>query len=309
MKFATSCIALIAAVSATEAEQYGHSDAGYGNSALNRGRDLGIAGHATGDSYGIHSQNNGYGNPSFGGIGSGFGGRGGESSGDTYGHTKQQGYGIYNFNRTSKTLFANDGYRVKSRSDPYSTASYTTYAKCVMKDPYEESYANGVLYLSQDGKSEGTRIWGSIQGAHYGELSINSLGDLREGCDSTGDVFNPYVSENDTTRYGPAHGPAPGDLGPVSGDVKVLANVDLSGYASVIGRSIVVTVPEQKSHHGYTRPAERVACCTIGLAAGPNGSSQRKVTEDRHYENRVYSYIPFPSDFRGSKAGFSHNGG
>ena len=295
MKFALSCIALIAAASATEGEQPG----------FNYGYDHGNTGHHAGDGYGVSSQNNGYGNASFGrGFGSGYGsGYGGHSDGNTYGWVKPEGhgtgrfgtggYGIYNFNRNSKTLFANDGYRVKSRADPYSRASYTTYAKCVMKDPYEESYANGVLYLSQDGKADGTRIWGSVQGAHYGDLTINSLGDLREGCDSTGDVFNPYVSANDTDRYGPAHGPAPGELGSVGdGNIKVWANVDLSGDASVIGRSIVVTVPEQESHHGYTRPEERVACCTIGLAAGPNGSSQRVVHEDRIYEDRTYSFIP-----------------
>jgi len=119
-----------------------------------------------------------------------------------------------------------------------------------LNDPYEESYARGTIYLSQDHQADGTKVWGSIEGGSYADLTINALGDLRDGCDSTGDVFNPYVSANGT-GYDKEHHDAPGELGAVGdGNIKVWANVDLSGVHSIIGRSMVVTMPEQVSHYG-----------------------------------------------------------
>jgi hypothetical protein len=120
-----------------------------------------------------------------------------------------------------------------------------------MNDPFEESYVNGVIYLNQAPKADQTKIWGNIDGVHYeADLSINALGDLKDGCDSTGAVFNPFVSES---GYGYDKEPhvAPGALGSVGdGTVKVWADVDLSGTHSIIGRSMVVTIPEQKSYYG-----------------------------------------------------------
>lgn len=101
MKFTSACVTLIAAVSAQGYGYDAYSPAPYGN-----------------DSYG----NDSYGHDAgYGSVGSSYGNDsyGGDSYGNTYGHTKEHGYGIYNFDRRGKTLIANDGYKVKYRSDPY----------------------------------------------------------------------------------------------------------------------------------------------------------------------------------------------
>ena len=84
-----------------------------------------------------------------------------------------------------------------------------------MNDPYEESYVGGTIFLSQSGKAAKTRVWGSIEGAGYGDLTINALGDLRDGCDSTGGVFNPYVSANGTGLDYEEYD-VPGELGSIN---------------------------------------------------------------------------------------------
>jgi len=125
--------------------------------------------------------------------------------------------------------------------------------------------------MSQAPKSDKTRIWGAIKGANYANLYISALGDLREGCDSVGEVANPFVSENGTPL--PYHKNAfnkraPGDLGKI-GEGRldlVVPNLDLSGTHSVIGRGVYVAVPTYDGE-------KRLACCTIGYASGKKQQS------------------------------------
>lgn len=175
MKFAAACATFIAAVSA----QYGY-DGPHDGGRFGRFDDHGI------------QHRGGYGD-------SGYGGQ------RTYGWIKGPGYGIYNFEARRKPLRANDGYLLKKRTDPHERNYRDTYAKCVMNDPDEENYVEGLLYLAQSPKSDQTKIWGSINGASYANLTINALGDLRDGCDSLGGVFNPNVSANGTPYYGAEH--------------------------------------------------------------------------------------------------------
>ena len=194
----------------------------------------------------------------------GNGGYGGHGKQRTYGWVKGPGYGIYNFDASRKPLRGNDGYKLKKRTDPHDRNYNDTYAKCVIQDPFEETYVEGLLYLAQASKADSTKIWGSIGGADYGSLTINALGDQSDGCDSLGGVFNPNVSANGTPfNYDKHDGKAPGDLGEIGdGKIEVWADVDLSGSHSIMGRSIVVTVHD-----------DRVACCTIGVTSGPEKPS------------------------------------
>lgn len=189
----------------------------------------------------------------------------------TYAHTKQKGYGIYLRPASPKPLIANDGYRVKKRSDPHERVHETIYAKCVLSDPDQESPISGVVSLVQDPKDKTTQIWGSFADLEYGknELSINALGDLRDGCDSTGGVFNPDVSASGYSRG--VHVKAPGALGELDNhygkaQVDLEADVDLSGTQSIIGRSIVITNTQVDEH--YKEKTRKSACCTIGLTSG-----------------------------------------
>ena len=109
---------------------------------------------------------------------------------------------------------------------------------------------------------------------------IGSLGDLRDGCDSAGKVFNPFVSQYGTAGYhaDQYNTAAPGALGPVGeGKVDLVANVDLSGTHSIIGRSAVVTDPKTD---------DRLACCTIGLATAPKQPKQQSY--GGYHGNRGY---------------------
>ena len=177
--------------------------------------------------------------------------------------------------RTPKVLIANDGYKVKRRSRVGERVYETVNAKCVIRDPEDEAHIGGVIHLQQGPKADKTAIWGEVWNLGYDkyELSINALGDLRDGCESTGGVFNPHVSESGY-GYNKKMIPAPGKLGQIASaqhgaaNVDRVADVDLSGTQSIIGRSMVITRPGGKDAHGNDTPASRVACCTIGLAAG-----------------------------------------
>ena len=148
MKFTAALASLIVAVSA----QYHGSFGGHrgGHSSGNRGGyGLPRSSHSSGHRGGYNS-----------GPRSGYnGGRGGQR---TYGWKKDIGYGIYNFKAHSKPLIADDGYKLKKRSDPYTRNYERVFAKCVLNDPDEESQVSGLLYMSQAPRSDKTQIWGNI---------------------------------------------------------------------------------------------------------------------------------------------------
>jgi hypothetical protein len=81
----------------------------------------------------------------------GYGGNDGYGQ-PTYAPNGNNGYEIFNRPRVAKVLVANDGYRVKTRSDPYKRLYETVNAKCVLEDPEEESYVRGVISMSQGAK-------------------------------------------------------------------------------------------------------------------------------------------------------------
>jgi hypothetical protein len=216
----------------------------------------------------------------------------------TYGFITPISLGIYDGSRRNKPLRGNDGYLVKVRTDPYERLYDRVNAKCVLKDPEEESHINGVIYLSQGATDATTKIWGdinAIEDASYGlNFYINALGDLTGGCDSAGAVFNPSVSASGYNGgYEPEY--APGDLGALnvedySAYVKLYADVDLSGSQSIIGRAMTVVRPKYTDSYGKKYAEVRVACCTIGIAAGKKYSAP-KYDEVKEYKTEP-SYKP-----------------
>ena len=199
------------------------------------------------------------------GFGLGFGYK--SDSQPTYSWRKGTGYGIYEQPRVSKPLIANDGYRVKKRSDPaYSRAGDEQVRKCVINDPNEENHISGVIHLSQGPHDKVTSIWGDVWGLDYFDydVRVNALGDLRDGCDGIGSAFNPTVTES---GYGyDQDKKAPGLLGDISGyngegKIEKKGDFDLSGNHDVTGRAMSLNYQD---HHGKNVVA---ACCVIGIAA------------------------------------------
>lgn len=108
---------------------------------------------------------------------------------------------------------------------------------------------------------------------------------MREGCDSLGEVFDPHRTASGYNAYHYTDAVV-GELGSVGdGRVEVVADVDLSGNQSIIGRSMVVT----DARYG------RIGCCTIGLSAGPYA---------RQSYNSGYGYAPAQHGYSGSYGGY-----
>jgi len=207
-----------------------------------------------------------------------------------------------------KPRIANDGYRVKVRTATKDRVYETVNAKCVMLDPDYNSDIYATFRLIQVAGDKTTGLYGEVDGLKDGEyaLTINALGDLRDGCDSTGDVFNPALS---VSGYGPgkaAHADPTGDLGTFkSGDyahggyghapkasIEREAAADLSGTWSIVGRSLVVSTVDVVDSYGtvVTEGGKRLGCCTIGLAAGrPIAKKEEPVYDEPVYYEPTYT--------------------
>lgn len=187
-------------------------------------------------------------------------------------------YGIHNIANRPKALIANDGYLVQQRTDPHKRLSSAIFAKCSIEDPEEYSNVRGVVRLAQGPKDKTTSVWASVEGVHgQAKLTVNALGDLRDGCESAGEIFQPSISASGFPGIGkPYPTKAAGELGDLySGAFTGEGDFDLSGTHSAIGRSIVVSVDDK-----------RVGCCVIGRAAGPKRVKQPEQKSYRHAPTR-----------------------
>ena len=151
------------------------------------------------------------------------------------------------------------------------------YAKCALKDPEEEAWIGGLLNFSQmpgDGVKIDGEIWGITPGKHG--FHVHSFGDLRGGCKSLGGHWGDDAGA-DHAAHAAAYAKADGgkvfigDLPAAVANEKGVAQIDiydkdleLAGDKSIIGRSLVI--------HSGPEGGARVACCTIGIAAGPKPS-------------------------------------
>ena len=163
--------------------------------------------------------------------------------------------------------YYNDGYLRQDRTEegPYETV----YAKCALQDPEEEAYVRGALQMQQSYGGP-VRITGTIIDVTPGPhgFHIHELGDLREGCGSTGGHLD--FGAGGSSDYSEK---MTGDLKMAVADKSGVAVIeetngafDLFGTYSVIGRSLVI---HKKSDDAKGGAGARIACCTIGHAAGP----------------------------------------
>ncbi|KAG9018085.1 Superoxide dismutase [Cu-Zn] [Tulasnella sp. 427] len=181
---------------------------------------------------------------------------------------------LLSFGFISKQQNTNGG--ISTPSDDPSTAKPLKASVVLAGD----SGVKGKLELVQDGHWNPVHITGKITGLTPNALRgfhIHALGDLSDGCTSTGSHFNPF---------GKTHG-APddkerhlGDLGNIQSDNHGVADVDISddvislyGVYSIIGRSFVVhTGTDDLGRGGHDdskttgHAGGRAACGVIGLA-------------------------------------------
>ena len=134
-----------------------------------------------------------------------------------------------------------------------------------------------------------------IQNGLHG-LKVHEFGDMEDGCESTGDVWNPYGSPHGKAEWD-INKRRLGDLQDVQGRIvdysaeyKVRDTlIDLSGPDSIVGRAIVLYEREDDFDH-IERPAtpwrdeivrkgmgERIACCVVGLVEPEQEEEPEKV--------------------------------
>ena len=157
-------------------------------------------------------------------------------------------------------------------------------AKCVLVPESGTTGVSGVLTLTQLTEDTPTAIVGTIKGLTPGKhgLSIHTYGDLSEGNDSCGPIFNPFGAAQHGFPSDPPQQRFAGSLGNVQADAEGLAEVDIQDNAlvhllgphSVLGRSIVVHASEDDGGRGghansltTGNTGPRVAAGVIGIAA------------------------------------------
>jgi len=149
------------------------------------------------------------------------------------------------------------------------------------------SHSSGRIALEQK-PGDNTSLIGEFEGIKPGlhALKVHEFGDLEWGCESTGEVFNPFGAYRGHSHED-IYERRVGDVEQVQGrwDTKAEyknrdALVMLSGPNSVIGRSLVLYEREDdhdQTEHPATHEREgryregegkRIACCVIGLAKG-----------------------------------------
>ncbi len=195
--------------------------------------------------------------------------------------------------------YGTDGYRLRISEDPHRLGSVVN-AKCTLKDPEEESYVGGVINLVQYPGSK-TAIFGDIWGVSPGKhgFHVHDLGDIRDGCGTTGGHYNPTGATMDHSSHG-GYGTSDdgnvevGDLGFTIANEHGQANIDqkdnlidLSGAQSVIGRAIVVHEVIDKTSQ---MSGARIGCCVIGLAPGAKPVHGYAASPEPYRKQEVRSY-------------------
>ncbi|KAG7357842.1 superoxide dismutase [Nitzschia inconspicua] len=144
------------------------------------------------------------------------------------------------------------------------------------------SGVSGSLLLQQTSEDFATTIEGQLRGLTPGQkhgLSITTYGDVRDGANSCGTIFNPFGK----THGAPTDDPTlrmVGDLGNVEADDAGVATVKIEdkmvkifGPHSVIGRSMIVCAGQDDQGRGGQETSlttgnagPRIACGVIGIA-------------------------------------------
>lgn len=181
------------------------------------------------------------------------------------------------------------------------------------------SYTRGYIRLTQN-KNDNTEMIGDFDGLAPGlhALKIHEYGDLEYGCESVGDVFNPYGSPQGN-NHEDIFERRVGDIEQLQTNFNSHAEyrcrdgiVDLAGPVSVVGRSIVIYEREDDHHkgeHAATEGSEervrvgmgkRIGCCVIGLERGEGPPKPEPKPEPKPVAkviSREYSVPSYGKDY------------
>ncbi|XP_029839112.2 superoxide dismutase [Cu-Zn] [Ixodes scapularis] len=146
---------------------------------------------------------------------------------------------------------------------------------------YSPGNVSMMLFFVQENIEHAVVINGEIVGLTPGDhgLHVHSLGDLTNGCNSTGTHFNPMHKDHGAREDRERH---VGDLGNINADVTGKARVYISdgmisliGHHNIIGRALVVHALPDDLGRGGTDESKatgssgaRLACCVIGFQSG-----------------------------------------
>lgn len=219
--------------------------------------------------------------------GSSRGGYGGARRVDSYGGYGGQSYGFPWVRRSTIRPRDVKAYNEEPVDNYWKSApkeDEEIIASCEM-DFLGYSHSTGTLELRQK-PHDLTSIIGEFTGLKPGlhAMKIHEYGDLEYGCESTGEVYNPFGAYRGHSHED-IHDRRVGDIEQIqarfTGDAEyknrdLLAN--LSGPNSIVGRSLVVYEREDdhdQTEHEMTHDREgryregegrRIGCCVIGLA-------------------------------------------
>jgi len=162
---------------------------------------------------------------------------------------------------------------------PSNSAPFHQNAYAVLRHPKGDTQVEGFIEFQQLNPGDSVSIRGTI-----GNLDANSkrgfhiheLGDLSNGCVSTGSHFNPFGKTHGAPSDRSRH---VGDLGNISTNSSGIASVDfrddiisLNGEVSIIGRAVVVHAGtddlgrgDNEESHKTGNAGGRVACGVIGI--------------------------------------------
>jgi hypothetical protein len=122
-------------------------------------------------------------------------------------------------------------------------------------------------------------------------LRVNELGDTSNSCGSIGDEYNPLTEKDKLGRANPYQDPTRGRFTNVTVDAAgavidsmqkgILLN--LSGYGSIMGRSIAIYNVDANGD----LDANPTGCCVIGVDATPTATAP---ADDHHHHGHGYGH-------------------
>jgi len=142
-----------------------------------------------------------------------------------------------------------------------------------------DSVVSGTVTFEQSSVTGAVSVSGKIEGLNPSTqrgFHIHQLGDLSDGCTSTGSHFNPYGNTHGAPADEVRH---VGDLGNIESDENGVADfslrdsvISLNGERSIVGRAVVVHTGTDDLGRGGNEDSlktgnagGRAACGVIGL--------------------------------------------